>query len=209
MGVPLVVALVRGGIALRPRLAWRHSAVAKVARLSGWTVGHVAVNQAALSVTLVLANAHTGGVAAYQAAFIFFQLPHGLLAVSLMTTITPELSRLALRDEWASYRARFSGGLRLLWLVVVPATAGYLLLARPIVASLLQRGAFTAGSTTPVAQLVVAFAGGVPGFSTYLYTLRASTPWPTPAHPSCSTPSRTRSTSSSPSHSSTSSGSSA
>ena len=32
-------------------------------------------------------------VRSYQMAFTFFQLPHGLLAVSLMTTFQPDLAR--------------------------------------------------------------------------------------------------------------------
>src|SRR5207248_10894156 len=93
MAFALAPSFLRARIRLRPNFDWRHPAVRKVLALSGWTVGYVAVNQAALWVTLVLANGHRGGVAAYQGAFIFFQLPHGLFAVSLMTTITPELPR--------------------------------------------------------------------------------------------------------------------
>src|SRR5205814_507052 len=86
-----------------------------------------------------------GGVAAYQGAFIFFQLPHGLFAVSLMTTITPELATRVVRADMSGYRARFTGGLRLLVLVILPAAAGYLVLARPLVGGLLQRIALATG----------------------------------------------------------------
>lgn len=169
----LVPPAVRAGVVLRWRPRWRHPAVRRLGRLSGWTLAYVAVNQAALAVVLVLANGHAGGVAAYQAAYTFFQLPHGLVAVSLMTAITPELARRALSADLAAYRARFAGGLRLLWLVTVAAAAGYVVLARPVVGVLLQRGALSASSAALTAQLLVAFAVGLPGFSVYLYTLRA------------------------------------
>ena len=40
----------------------------------------------------VLANGTDGGPFVYISAYAFFQLPHGLFAVSLMTTFTPELA---------------------------------------------------------------------------------------------------------------------
>ncbi|HVT76311.1 MAG TPA: murein biosynthesis integral membrane protein MurJ [Acidimicrobiales bacterium] len=171
MAIPIAVAVQRSG---RVRLAvnWRHPAVAKVFRLSGWTIGYAVANQVSLWVILVLANRHAGGVAAYQGAFVFFQLPHGLLAVSLMTTITPELARRATRGEWQMWRDRYDGGLRLLLLVVAPAATGYVVLARPLITTLLQRGAFSSGSASLTAHLLVTLAAGLPGFSVYLYTLR-------------------------------------
>ena len=54
------------------------------------------VNQIALLVVLALAAREGEGVPTfYLYAFQFFQLPYGLFAVSLMTTITPELSSAA------------------------------------------------------------------------------------------------------------------
>ena len=56
---------------------------------------------------------------------------------------------------------------------MVPATALYLGLAQPIVAALLQRGAFDASDTARVSDTLTAFAVGLPAFSVYLYSLRA------------------------------------
>jgi peptidoglycan biosynthesis protein MviN/MurJ (putative lipid II flippase) len=58
---------------------------------AGDMLGAVAANQAALFVTLRLLNGPNGEVSAYTYAFIFFQLPHGLFAVSIMTTTTPAM----------------------------------------------------------------------------------------------------------------------
>ena len=66
-------------------------------RLSGWTVGYVIANQIALLVVTVLANGTDGGPFIYISAYAFFQLPHGLFAVSLMTTFTPEMASAAAR----------------------------------------------------------------------------------------------------------------
>jgi len=172
MALPLVPAVRRAGVRLRPLFNFRHPAVRKVVRLSGWTAGYVAVNQVALWIVLVLANGTKGGVSIYQGAYVFFQLPHGLVAVSLMTTLTPELAETATRGEWGAFRRNFALGLRLMTLVILPAAAGYVVLARPVVGLLLQRGALTADQAGVTAACVALFAVGLLPFSFYLYALR-------------------------------------
>ncbi len=159
-------------IRLRFVLDWRHPAVRTVVRLSGWTAGYAISNQIALWVVLVLANETAGGVSAYQGAFIFFQLPHGLFAVSLMTTLAPDLASLARRTDLAVYRERFALGLRLMALVIVPAAVGYLVLARPVVSALLERGAFSGASAELTGDVLRMFALGLFPFSVYLYAFR-------------------------------------
>jgi putative peptidoglycan lipid II flippase len=150
----------------------RNPAVRTVARLSGWTLGAVAANQAALFVTLRLLNGPTGEVSAYTYAFIFFQLPYGLLAVSIMTTFMPELASLAAQGDDRAYRRRFGQGLRLILLVTIPAAVGYVFLAEPIISVLLGYGAFTRASAQQTTDALVWLAVGLPGFATFLYAMR-------------------------------------
>ena len=157
---------------LRWRFRPRDPAVRKVASLSGWTLGYVVANQIALTITLALAARTPGGASVYTYAFVFFQLPYGLFAVSIMTTFTPELASAANQDDLPRFRERFALGARLMTLVVLPASVGYILLARPLVSALLAHGSF--GGTSPVltADLLADFAVGLIGFSLYLYALR-------------------------------------
>jgi putative peptidoglycan lipid II flippase len=172
MTLPLLPALRRAGVRLRPVLDWRHPAVRKVVALSGWTAGYVASNQLALWVALVLANGTAGGVSAYQGAYVFFQLPHGLVAVSLMTTLVPELAAAAGRADMTDFRRHVSLGVRFMTLVILPAAAGYLVMARPVIGLLLERGALSGGSASLTADCVAAFAIGLLPFSLYLFALR-------------------------------------
>jgi len=172
MALPLLPAVRRAGVRLRLLFNFRHPAVRKVMRLSGWTAGYVATNQLALWIVLVLANGTKGGVSIYTAAYMFFQLPHGLVAVSLMTTITPELAETVTRSDFAGFRRNFALGARLMTLAILPAATGYLVLARPVVGLLLQRGALTADQAGVTAACVALFAVGLLPFSIYLYALR-------------------------------------
>lgn len=152
---------------------WRHPAVRLMLRLSGWTVGYVIANQVALLVVTILANGTDGGPFIYISAYAFFQLPHGLFAVSLMTTFTPEMASAATRNDMPSLRMQVSRGIRLAALVVVPASAMYIALARPIIVALLQRGSFDASDAVAVSDTLVAFSVGLLPFSMYLFALRA------------------------------------
>jgi len=172
MALALVPALRGARVHLRFLASWKHAAVRTLVRLSGWTFGYVVANQIALWVVLVLANGVQGGAFAYLSAYAFFQLPHGLFAVSIMTAVEPELAAAGGRNDMAALRHRFARALRLVLTVVIPAAAVYVALARPIVVALLQRGAFSAADASLVADTLVGFAIGIPLFSTYLFALR-------------------------------------
>ncbi len=173
MALALLPPLERLHLHLRFLPAWRHPAVNAMVRLSGWTVGYVVANQIALLVVTVLANGTDGGPFIYISAYAFFQLPHGLFAVSLMTTFTPEMASAAARNDLAALRAQLSRGMRLAAVVIVPAAALYLGLARPIIVALLQRGAFGAADAATVSDTLALFAVGLLPFSIYLFAMRA------------------------------------
>jgi putative peptidoglycan lipid II flippase len=162
--------------AAKLRLRWRFRprdpAVRRVASLSRWTLGYVIANQVALTITLALAARTSGGASVYTYAFVFFQLPYGLFAVSIMTTFTPDLASAANQDDLPRFRDRFALGARLMTLVVLPASVGYVLLARPLVSALLAHGSFGGNSPVVTADVLADFAVGLIGFSLYLYALR-------------------------------------
>lgn len=175
MALSLLPALWRAGVRFRVRLDVRHPAVRKAARLSGWTLGYVLANQVAALTVNALNEPGSGDVTSYAVAFMFFQLPHGLLAVSLMTTFQPDLARSYVARDWPGYHSKLLQGLRLLVVVIVPASIGYLCLALLIGrlgpdASLFASG--TAAEMLPVADALAGFAPGLIGFSVYLFVLR-------------------------------------
>lgn len=172
MGIVLLPAVKAAGIRLRFVVSFRHPAVRAMVRLSGWTVGYVVANQIALVFVLVIATRDHGVVSAYTYAYAFFQLPHGLLAVSIMTILGPELASLARRADPSALRARFCAGLRSLLIVITPAAVGFVVLARPIVIGLVEHGHFTRGSAVLTSDALRAFAVGLVPFSVYLYALR-------------------------------------
>ena len=174
MAVALLPAIRRAGIVLRWDFRPRHPAVKSVVRLSGWTVGFAIANQVSLLIVLTLARgAGVGAVSAYQYAFIFFQLPYGLIAVSIMTAVLPELATAARNGDDAAYIQKFREGLSLLLTFMIPAAGAYLFLGRPLIEILLQRGEFDAAATQDTARMLLGFSVGLPAFAIFLYCVRA------------------------------------
>jgi putative peptidoglycan lipid II flippase len=79
----------------------------------------------------------------------------------------------ATRGDLAALRMQLSRGIRLAAMVIVPASALYIGLARPIIVALLQRGAFSAADASAVSDTLVAFSVGLLPFSIYLFAMRA------------------------------------
>lgn len=155
----------REGLRFVPNI--RDPAVARVVRLAAYVFAYVIVNQVGLWVTLILANGVRGGVTSYQVAFIFFQLPHGLFAVSLHTALFPDLSRAASTGDWDAYRRWFSTGIRGVMYMLVPAAVGYGVLASPITHAFIARGAADASDARVVAAVLQAFAVSLVFFSVF------------------------------------------
>ena len=174
MTVPVLWEIRRSGARVRFMPDVHHPAIAKVGRLSLWTFGYVASNQVALLFVYAFAFRSGAGIAKrYSDAFIFFQLPHGLIAVSVMTTMTPELASAAARADFQGVADRFAKGLRLMAVLIIPAAAGYLLLGTPIASVLFERGQnFTARDSELTGHSIAAFAVGLPAFSAYLFANR-------------------------------------
>jgi putative peptidoglycan lipid II flippase len=172
MALTLLPALRNAGVSLQFKPDFRHPAVRRLVSLSTWTLGYVVANQVAIVVVQNLAEPGSGNVNAYSLAYIFFVLPHGLLAMSIATTFTPEMASAVTRRDRAGFIDRTSSGLRLIALLTFPAAIGMFVLRRPLVGLGLQHGNFDAGDALVTSRALAGFALGLVGFSLYLFVLR-------------------------------------
>jgi len=172
MATIVVVAAVRAGVLPTPSFDVRHPAVRELMRMSGWAVGYIAANQVALAVVKNLAEPGSGRLDAYAKAMTIFQLPHGLLAVTIATTTTPLLARAASALDVAAFRDHFVRGARTtLALVAVPSIV-LAVFAEPVVRVTLGWGEFGESAVTSTARALTGLSVGLVGFSLYLFVLR-------------------------------------
>jgi putative peptidoglycan lipid II flippase len=145
----------------------------KIVRLAGWAFVYVLINQAGLLVVIILAARVQGGYTAYASAFVFFQLPYAIFAVSIITALLPTLSSRWADGDRETFRLQLAQGIRGTAFIVVPAALGYVALAQPIVRLLLQHGVTGPESTELVAGVLTIFSLGLFSFCSFQLLLRA------------------------------------
>jgi putative peptidoglycan lipid II flippase len=102
------------------------------------------------------------GPRAIDAAFRIYMLPQGMFSVAIATVLFPQLSRLAARLDLPGLRATIGNGLRLIFLMLLPAAAATAVLATPMVRLVYQRGEFDASDTELVATALFWFSFSLP-----------------------------------------------
>jgi putative peptidoglycan lipid II flippase len=154
--------LFRNRIEYTTRLGVRDAGVREVVTLViPRTVGIAAVQINFLVNTILVSTLAVGSLAALNYAFLLILLPIGVIAQSIATVLFPMFSRMFAAQDVAGLRNAFSTGFRVTLFLTVPATIGLMLLARPIIQVLLQRGEFTAESTEMTLVALQLFAVGL------------------------------------------------
>ena len=163
---------IRVGAVPKPRFQFSHPSVQRLRALSGWAVGYIAANQVALIVVKNLAEPGSGKLDAYAKAMIIFQLPHGLLAVTIATTATPLLARAVAEDNSLAFAQRFASGARATVVLTLPCSLVLFAFAEPIVRLLFGWGAFSDDAVRLTSEALAGLSLGLAGFSLYLFVLR-------------------------------------
>ena len=151
-------ALVRQGIRYRLVLDARHPAIRKIGRLSIPLLGYIFLWQVGTWFLFSLAIRVDGGVPSYQYAQLFFMLPYGVFAVSVITALFPSLSERAARGNTEGFREILNGGLRSTMVAIFPFFVLYLTLSIPIIRLLLEHGFFKSGDTELLAGVLLFFS---------------------------------------------------
>ena len=123
------------------------------------------VTQLNLVISTALASLlPTGSVSYLYYADRLNQLPLGVVGIAIGTAILPPLSRQVRAGDAAGAAATQNRGVELALLLTLPAAAGLVVLAHPILAALFERGAFGPVAATETAAALAAYAVGLPAF---------------------------------------------
>jgi len=95
-------------------------------------------------------------------AFRIYMLPQGLFSVAVSTVLFPTLSRMAADHAVAPMRRALGIGMRQINLLLIPSAAFLMVLTKPIVELVFQRGQFNAESTHLVSVALFWFAVSLP-----------------------------------------------
>ena len=176
--VALLPALRAAGVPLRPRFDLRGTGLRRAGRLAKWVLLYVVANQLAYVVVVRLSSQQDlvdagRGYPSYVAAFVLWQLPHAVVAVSVITALLPRMSRAAADGRTGDLRASLSRGLRLTASVLVPAAVAFAVLGRDVAVLVFARGQTSVEDARFIGLLLGVFAAGLVPFSLYQLQLRA------------------------------------
>jgi putative peptidoglycan lipid II flippase len=145
-----------------PALGLDDPYVREVGRLMGPRVLGVAAVQLNFVVTNNLASGLAGGaIAALDYAWRLMLLPQGIFAQAVGTAVFPTFAAQAASGDVKALRQTLSSMVVTVIAVTFPATVGLMVLGRPIIAMIFERGAFTDTSVTAVAGALSLFALGL------------------------------------------------
>ena len=178
----LVPILRRAGYRWRPRFDWKGQGLGKAAKLAGWTVGLVLVNQityivitrlaAQANVDAAASGATAAGITTYQKAHLVFMLPHSVITISIVTALLPALSRLAHEGKLKEVGEDVAGAMRLVAALVVPIAAMLFVLGSDVSVLLFGYGAATTNQAAVMGDVVSIFMIGLLPFTLFYVLLR-------------------------------------
>ena len=157
-----VPSLAFAGLLVRPKPNWRHEGARKVGVLLVPAVVAASAGQINVLVSTVLASTlEPGSVSWLFYADRLMELPIGVVAVALGTVLITNLSRLHRRGLDEEFSAMLDWGLRLGFLLGVPAAAALVVLGFPLVATIFQHGEFSARDADRTTIALAAYAIGL------------------------------------------------
>jgi putative peptidoglycan lipid II flippase len=172
MTLALLPALRTTGFTWRMRLDLRGVGLRRMARMGSWVLVYVGASQLAYWV-LTRLSTEVKEQPTYVTAFIVWQLPHAVVAVSVITALLPRMSAHAVAGRLPQMRADLDRGLRLSLIALLPAAVLFVVLGRDITVVLFAHGATGIEQAQRVGWVLAVFAVGLLPFSIYQLQARA------------------------------------
>jgi putative peptidoglycan lipid II flippase len=113
--------------------------------------------------TIIASFLITGSISWLYMSDRFIELPLALFGISIATVLLPKLSEYHSKSDTESYNSTMNWGLKLGIIISLPSCIGLILLAEPILITLLQYREFSINDVHMTALSLMAFALGLPG----------------------------------------------
>lgn len=158
-------ALSKLGLLPRFKVDFYHAGVRRVMRLMLPAIFSVSVTQ----INLLLDSLFASFLAVGSVSWLYYsdrlvEFPLGILGMALATVILPHLARNYAAEDKQAFSNSLDWGLRLIFLVGMPATTGLLVLAEPMLSTLFQYDEFSVRDMHFAGQSLRAYAVGLVGY---------------------------------------------
>ncbi|WP_327088594.1 murein biosynthesis integral membrane protein MurJ [Nonomuraea sp. NBC_01738] len=175
--VVLIVALKRVGFSFRPRFDLRNARLGEMGKAGAWTIGYVVITQLGFVLITNLSSAagqevHGHGITPYTLAFQLFQLPYGIIGVSVITAMLPRMSRSVADNRLDDVRTEFGSGVRLITSIMVPASLLLMVLGPAITVPLYAHGNTSVDDAIYIGNVLQVYGLALVPFSVFQLLLR-------------------------------------
>lgn len=151
-------------ISINPMTGLRDAGVRRMLKKMGPAVFAVSAAQISLLInTGIAASLAAGAVSALQYADRLMEFPTAMLGVALGTILLPSLSKANSEGNADEYAALLNWGLRLTFLLALPAAVGMATLAEPMIATLFHYGKFDDAALANSSLPLMAYSAGLLG----------------------------------------------
>jgi putative peptidoglycan lipid II flippase len=161
-----VPALLRLNLLRMPRWNLQHEAVRRIGRLMGPAIIGSSMGQLSVMLSTAVASLLSDG----SMTWLFFadrlvEFPLGVFSIALATVILPSLSAHHAQKTPAEFAETLAWALRLVCLIVIPASVAMLALAGPLTVVIYHRGQFTGFDVDMTQRALMAFTLALLGWS--------------------------------------------
>nr|WP_281361932.1 murein biosynthesis integral membrane protein MurJ [Nakamurella aerolata] len=166
----MLPSLLRSGF----RFRWRWGSDERLAEAGGlllWSIGYALISAVSYVVVSRVATGQGGALSTYAYASMLFQMPYGILGVSVLTAIMPRMSRHAADGNIEAVKDDASLANRLSAITLGPITAAMVAMALPL-AFLTYRGTGASTSAPILGHTLMALALGLVPLAITLVQMR-------------------------------------
>lgn len=154
------------GMRFRFGLSFSNPAVRKVGALMVPGIFGMGISQINLAASRIFASLlEEGSASSLYYATRVSELTLGLFSIALSIALLPTLSELAAHQDIEGMKKTLVFAFKLIFLITFPAAVGLLVLSRPIIQVLFERGVFDTQSTEMTASVLLFFSIGLPFIS--------------------------------------------
>jgi putative peptidoglycan lipid II flippase len=159
-------ALMRLRVIRLPRWNWDHEAVKRIVRLMGPAIIGSSMGQLSVMISTGIASLLADGSMTWlYYADRLVEFPLGVFSIALATVILPSLSAHHARETPEEFSATLGWAMRLVCLIVIPASVALFALAGPLTVALYHNGQFKANDVEMTQLALMAFSFALLGWS--------------------------------------------
>lgn len=164
--------LVKIGFSYTPRINLRDPALKEVLRIALPTLIYIVGTLVAFSCRNAF-SLETGddGPSTILYAWMWYQLPYGVIAVSISTAFLTEMSDAVARSDLSSLRDYVKKGLRTTLFLIIPLAGLMIVLASPII-QIFRAGAFNQEDVVYVSSILAVWVVSLPFYAGLMYLYR-------------------------------------